>query len=151
MKGKYDITYLDTSCWEGISLDATHYYGKLWNGNEIVQVEKKLTQEEADKLNKKDGVRCYKQDSVTERFEKEEDIIRFSKEVYKRRFPKSKILLLGSPCSIQPRVVLDCPKGFDSAKAMQIYLEAEKLDFYANSKNDAKMDKLMEQWKELFE
>jgi hypothetical protein len=151
MKKKYNVTHLEISSWDGLSFGATHDYGHLWNGNERVQVEKKLTQAEADKLNEKDGTNTYRQDSTTERFEAEEDIIRFSVKVYKHRFPESNMLVLGSPVSYEPKVILDYPVGFDATKALNIFLEAEKLGFYQNPKNDLKMAMLMKEYDSLFE
>ena len=151
MRGKYNVTHLDISTWEGMSFDATHYYGKLYNGDEVVQVERRLSKKDADKLNEKDKCCTYKDGMTTDRFDFEEDIIEFSKKIYKGRFPKSNVLLLGSPVYYEPMVVLDCPSGFNSASALAIYLDAKKLNFYANKKNDIKMNELMQKYDKLFE
>ena len=116
MNDKYDITYLHITTWSGITFMASHYYGKLYHGSDSTfELCKKLTKKQADDLNKRDVIGCiasYSAGDMTQRFDTEDEIIKIAKKEYKKRFPKSNVLVLGNPIGNKIKRVLESPNGF---------------------------------------
>ena len=116
MNDKYDITYLHITTWSGIAFLASHYYGKLYHGDDTpFELCKKLTKKQADELNKRDIIGCiapYHINDMTQRFDTEDEIIRVAKREYKKRFPESNVLVLGNPIGNKIKRILQSPKGF---------------------------------------
>lgn len=153
---KYNITYLEISSWHGISIGATHCYGKLYNTNTQIELTHSLTLKEAMQLNCIDNILLdksiipegpYIKGMQTERFNSEKQLINVAKKQYKLYFPKSEILLLGEHV---PAIVLDYPIKFNIKLARKIYNQAKKLNFYKYPENDNKMDNITQQFKKLY-
>lgn len=114
------IVTLEITCWKGMSIGATHYYGHLkgYIGEEYksVELEYKMTASQAAKLNKKDeqltrsSGGLYSRGSVSTRFDTEEQIIKLALKVYKQHFPGADVLILGHSYIAEPQLILDGPE-----------------------------------------
>ena len=153
---EYLVVYLEISSFLG-SLGATHVYGHLITKQDYKKVElkRKLTEYEAEKLRIKDGSSgiFYHKGAMTERFNTEEEIIKVAKRQYQKIFPTAHILVKGRTSYIEPKLVLHVKKGikgFNKKRANEIYHQAKELDFYSDPKNDLIMDRLNTEYHNLF-
>lgn len=94
-----DIVYLEISSFEGISIGATHYYGKLINNTERIELAKKITKSNIDSF------KCdyYNIGDYTERFLNEEEVIKNAKKNWKKYFPNAIVLIKGFKSILDPQ------------------------------------------------
>jgi hypothetical protein len=104
-----NIVYLEVSSWTGISIGATHYYGKLTCGDKRVDVKYKLDSTKASMLNRKDRVKTYRVGDDTNRFDSEHDVIEKALPIWRSFFPKGILLIKGSPSTASPQPVISGP------------------------------------------
>ena len=111
------IVFLKITSWNGISVGAEHYYGKLTNfkTNESIELTYPLTTQDAEHLNRKlGGGRYYIKGEESERFPSEKAVIGRAKKQFKVLFPKAIILVRGTS-DPNPQEVLVGPKQFKDA------------------------------------
>ncbi len=154
------VVYLDITSFSGVSIGAEHYYGKLvCSGDEYktIELEKKLTSRQAKELNKKDGYgSVFRADSLTGRFDTEQEIISLAIVEYKKHFPEAKILLLGDSASAEAKKVLDAPSKELQEKCNALFNEQKKIGwinrggfFYRTEEGEEKAWDLYKQWNRL--
>ena len=101
---------LEISSWAGMSLGAEHYYGALigYINDEYTKkdIEKPMSEEEAEKLRVKDDWKYYKKGSPTTRFDTKQEIREIALVTWQTIFPNAKALLEGHSSSAEPMKVL---------------------------------------------
>lgn len=140
------IVCLEISNYIG-SIGASHYYGRLRGGDKRVDLEYKLSQAQATKLNKIDGKGyTWKRGSTTSRFESEEDIIQAALAQYKTYFPGALALVLGDYSSAGPKWTIDGPPellGYGN----DLWQEAEDMSWW--DYDPTLMDRICNEWEKL--
>lgn len=119
---KHDLTvHLEISSWQGVSIGAQHYYGKLtgYIDGEYTSVEvmHPMSKEMADELNAKDDWDGYEEGTETIRFDTEEEIRKRALETWREHFPSAIMLFEGSGSYVEPKKCLACPYE----KAMNVF------------------------------
>ena len=113
---KYRIVYLHITTWQGISLGAIHYYGKLHGGGREVKLQHPLTAEQAAQVNKSafaEGMAFgFKVGEMYHGFDDRQEIIRLARSTWREHFPDADVLVVGNPCVAEPQRVLHGPKRF---------------------------------------
>jgi hypothetical protein len=126
------------------SIGAEHYYGKLkryvGGFDDIVEVSMPMTQDDADKLNRKDQCDTYQAGDSTIRFDSEEAVVRRARQVWRKHFPKARVLFLGRSGVMQPQKVLVGPAAYKKA-VNAMWRRMERLDW---RDNEDEMSKLCE-------
>lgn len=112
-----NIVTLEISTWLGLSLGATHYYGKLCGYNDgeykCVELKHPLTPSQATRLNKEEqSHRTWRVGVLYPGFDTEDDVIAFSVECFQEHFPAASVLVIGSATSIEPKRIV-VPARFD--------------------------------------
>jgi len=138
-----NICHLEISTFAGMSIGATHFYGKLSDSGyrHVIRLRRKLGAKDAKEMNIKHSWGGYRQGSMTECFNDKESIIQMAKRTYKKHMPVCDILLLGSSGRIEPKVILDYPSGFDIGMADRLYGEYQRHSVYS-----AESDIIMKKW-----
>lgn len=142
--------YLETSTFRGgMCCDAIHYYGRLsWKNNdgvrEDLEIQKKLSREEAHRLTEHDGYEYkWRAGNTTGRFEKEEEIIELAMKEYKKIFPDCDcILVKGRYNTCEPQEILCGPEEY-AKQVNELYAEAERIGFWDN---DKRMTQIENRW-----
>jgi len=96
------IVHLDVYSFEGISIGATHYYGKLICKDERIELKRKLNKRNISDFKKEN----YLLGHTTNRFNSEKHIINAAKKIWKKLFPSADVLLLGSSSIVDPQKCL---------------------------------------------
>jgi len=152
------IAYLEITTWVGSSVVyGEHYYGKIFFGQDYVDVYTILTRTEAIKLNKAEewsvfpyGIR-YKQGEETSRFTDKKKLIKCATEVFNKKIkPKGfNILLECSKCIIDPCYMIIGPDNIKS-KANKLWKQFEKFNGWECDKvNESKVQKICDEWSKL--
>ncbi len=146
MKTKITPCYLDVSSYVGISIGADHYYGHLKYNDQKIELKHRLTQKEADLLNKKDGnnYNRYKKGALSERFDTEEQVEKIAIKTWKQHFPDANILIKGSDVYIEPQPCIDGLKVIKD-KINRLYKRACKLGWFDNG-NDKIVDEICDEY-----
>lgn len=154
------VCYLEITSLAGMSLGATHYYGKLICGDERIELERVLTSKSAAELSIKDDPHDeykhlfhWRAGQKTTRFDTKESIKRIAKRVMHERFPCATILLVGNSAHIEPMQVLVGPDELKS-EAKRLLREYNKIGwvqkgYFFYSRNEKKMDKISDEWEKL--
>ena len=151
-----EIAFLEITSWQGVSIGAEHYYGKIITHNPYshVELKRKLTAKQAAKLSKKDKW-DYRPGAETDRFDTKEQIIKIAVAQYKSIMPSARMLVLGSSSSVEPKQVLDANKSI-MEKCNKIYAEFEKIPWinrggfwYRNLGDEEKIEELTTKWKKI--
>jgi hypothetical protein len=104
--------FLQISSWRGISIGATHFYGKIVSGDikvPSVEIFRCLTSEEAKIINNahKAYKYGYEEGDLYPGFDDRESLIEQAKLIWKESFPNQKRLLLGDSCYCEPMLIID--------------------------------------------
>jgi len=127
------IVYLDITSWQGMSIGATHYYGKLrgYIGKEYktVELEYTMTARDAARLNKIDrdpgfGDYFWAKGEKSSRFETEEKIEAVAIATYKAHYPDAIFLAVGDSGTGEPRRCIDGPDPI-KAQMNELYARYE--------------------------
>jgi hypothetical protein len=142
--------FLEITSFIGISLGASHYYGKIVGDVDDkyakVDLKRTLTTAGAAELTERHGDDyTYRAGQSVEGFDTKEEIIALAKATYKDHFPGAKVLVLGRYVYGGPHPVLDGPDGLAEAVAELIVL-AEKIGWWENPHNDAAMKTISRQY-----
>lgn len=144
---KISLAYLEISSYTGISIGATHFYGKLifYNGDkrEDHELRRELSASEARLLNKIDDFASYRPGQSTERFDSREDVIAQAVTEYKTIFPTATALICGSSSTLDPQRVLDGPAEL-MKKLNSLHRQAERIDYW--ERNPSKMQEICDKW-----
>lgn len=101
------IVYLEITSFRGMSIGATHYYGKLVCPNaNSVELCYQLTKAEVDELNARDRTMCYREGELSIRFSTRSDIINLVLVDWKKHYPSAQLLVLGRASIVEPQQVL---------------------------------------------
>lgn len=134
---------LEISCWKGISLGATHYYGSLvgYNNEEYCRydIEKVMTQADAKRLSKKDSFK-YREGNKTTRFETKEEIRQLALAQWKQLFPNGTVLLEGRSAYADPQKCLAATNQGLFEQLNALWKEYEKIPQV--KQNYSKIDEL---------
>ena len=145
---KYCV-YLEITTWQGLSIGAEHYYGKLcgYNKGEHISVELKkvMTREDARILNKKDSAHCWEEGETTDRFDTEEGIKKIARKEWKKHFPQAKIVVEGREGVIEPQPIFVGPSDY-KRKINAWAKKAEEINYWDNEKV---MEALCSKWERL--
>jgi hypothetical protein len=146
--GKF--VFIEITSWQGISLGATHYYGKLKgydDNNEVlfIDIEKPLGEKEAKKLSKKDDF-TYREGTLTARFDSKQEVIDIAIEKWKTYFPNAEFLIQGEWAIADPQNCLIAPNGLKE-KINKLYLESEEIGGY--EKSPKRMDEIFREYQNL--
>ncbi len=126
---KLKVVYLDISSWRGISIGASHWYGKLVCGKERIELYRVLTAVGAREMNRRWGRETFEKDDTCKSFESERDIINLARATFKKHFKGASVLILGSPVYADPQKVLIGPRDFKQ-KVNAWYRRAKKIGGY---------------------
>ena len=143
------VVYLEITSWCGRAVGAVHYYGRLRGDcKDKIELEKKLTKREAASQNNKwhGHFGNFKAGELTSGFPNEEQIKTVAKKVWKKHFPKAKILIEGSSSTAEPQTVLDGPRSIKE-KINRLAAQAKKIDYW--DKDEEQMEKLCSKWGKL--
>ncbi len=151
------IAHLNITSWEGISIGAEHYYGKLtwpesdWSGYELQHI---LTSREAAYLNKKVGAMgmsvAYKAGEEHPGFGSEAAVRKAALEKYKEQCPDADFLIVGDPAHAEPHLVIAGDEQIMVA-ANKLYKEFEAMNGFAEPENYGKASALSKRWSDCFE
>lgn len=116
------VVHLEVSSYIGISLGATHFYGKLVREDgqgqlETVYLMRKLTARDATEMNKSDPDRTWRAGQSYDGYNTTQDIIDQALAEYKQYFPGATVLLLGKYVFYTPKIVLDGPESLKKEAA----------------------------------
>lgn len=150
------IVFLIVSSFVGMSPGAVHYYGRLEHlqDGEDFDVIHKLTQIEADRLNKKwfskdmSLFAGYQKGEDSSRFVSSEAVIVAAKEQFKIYFPKAAVLILGTATVCAPFEVLVGPKEFKE-KMTKLAKRYDKLNWDRVADRE-EIDEILDSWQELW-
>ena len=138
------IITLDVTSAIGLSLGASHYYGKLSDGEVRVELMRVLTAAGARKLNilHRAGNTYHAGDEVTN-WDSEEGLIAFAKRTWRDHYPCGVLLILGDGAGPHPILV-----GPDDvvAKGAALLRKAAAIGYWDERKNWPKMDAICKQW-----
>ncbi len=122
-----ECVFLEVDTWSGLSIGATHYYGRLkTKSNDRVDVERVLSVEEAARLTKDElpDAPAYEEGFESIRFYSEEDVVVAAKNSWKKHFPDYIVLLEGSSSCLDPMRIIDVqPAGLDYEELNRICQE----------------------------
>lgn len=145
------IVFLKITSWNGISIGAEHYYGRLtdFKTNKSIELTYPLTKEDAKYLNRKvtDEVGMYEEGEESERFSNEEAVISRAKKRFKILFPKAIILIRGT-CDPNPQEVLVGPKQFKNV-INALWQRYELLD-WDREEDREELEEIEEEWQGLW-
>lgn len=136
------VVYLEISSWEGMSLGAVHYYGKLHHDGKEIRLKKFLSAADAEYLSKKDNWR-WKEGDSTERFRSKRELVGLALEVWRKRFSGAVILVEGNHCYAEPQTVLDGPADVKNA-INKLARKAESVGYW-DGDADA-MESICDEW-----
>jgi len=143
---------LEISSWQGMSLGAEHYYGKLVgekDDNYIkYELEKIMSKKDAERLSKKDDWK-YKEGRGTSRFENEDEIREIAIKEWQKIFPNACALLEGRSISAEPMKCLKVKNENLKEKLNKIWEENEVISHI--SRNYNKIDILCDKYWKLLE
>ena len=133
-----NVIFIRVCTFVGTGVGAVHYYGILKQlcGGRSADVTHKLTQIEADRLNKKWLTKDMRE-SLSAGYQKGEESSRFfsraavivaAKREFKKDFPKATVLVLGRSAVAGPQEILVGPKKFKDAVNV-LAKEYNKLDW----------------------
>lgn len=157
---KMRTVVLDVTSFRGISFSAEHFYGRLksdsdWGpGYSGIEVVRRLTREEADDLNEKDGqlelgYGRYEEGDESGRFLTKEDLITAARLLREEEFPEAELLVLGDVGVCGPQRVLWCADEEKGASLKELYEEAKALGFWDHKEHWPKMRSVEERWDRL--
>lgn len=138
---KENIVNLEISSFVGLSVGASHYYGKLCFNEERVDLERRLNKRNIGDFAKEK----YALGGTTARFNSEEHVIQTAKRAWKKIFPNAVILLVGSSAVLDPQKCIDGPPDLKK-KINDYYRRAEKVGGYEG--NDKEMTKISNEYME---
>ena len=155
-----NIVFLAVSTFVGSGVGAKHYYGVLEHpqGGDSVGVTYKLTQIEADRLNKgwltkemRTSDAGYQKGEQSERFPSRMKVIAVAKKQFKVYFPKATVLVLGNAGVVEPQEILIGPKEFkDKINVLaKRYDKSFRLDWDDIVDRPA-IEKIEEEWQKLW-
>jgi len=148
------LIHLQIDNWTGMSLGASHYYGKLYypewydNGGPI-EVYCTLTRDQAADLNRIDRADVWEAGDTTIRWKTRTALIAAALKICDERWPGA-IVLEGSSSQLGPQKVIRAPNAI-SSKLSELYKRADELGYYNRRRNWAEMDDISEQWDKLLE
>lgn len=153
-----NVIFVKVDTFVGTGVGAVHYYGILRQlcGGRSVDVTHKLTQIEADRLNKKwltkdmrESLSAgYQKGECSSRFFSREAAINAAKKQFKKCFPKAAVLVLGSSGVVEPQRILVGPKEFKD-KINKLVKKYDKLDW--DIRTDRKeIEELEKKWEKLW-
>jgi len=151
---KSEIVFLKINCWEGVSVGAEHWYGVLRSYDERhnridTELQRKMTAQDVVHLNKKRGMGhdCgYKVGEFTTCFYTRRSVIEKAKRVFRRHFPRAKVLMLGDAGTAQQQPVIVGPKDFKEP-INKLVKEAEKINWWDN---EEEMQILWDKWQKIW-
>lgn len=152
-----NIIFVKVDTFAGASVGAAHYYGSLKQliGGRSAEVTHKLTQIEADRLNKcwltKDmraSSAGYKKGECSSRFFSREVVIVAAKKQFKKCFSKATVLVLGSTGFAEPQEILVGPKEFKD-KVNKLAKKYDKLNWDIEIDRPA-IEKIEERWQKMW-
>ena len=149
-----EIVHLEINTWAGTAIGAVHYYGELIGYSPYlnVKVQTRLTKKRADKLNnnyhlKHPGAEhweIFEPGDMSDKYDTPSQVKRVALRMYKRHFPKAKILLLGNPAYHEVKLVLDGPRSFKEVSRLA-YKQCELLGWYDHGREDD-VDAIYDKW-----
>ena len=130
---KDKIVELEITSWQGVSLGAEHYYGKLrgyFDDDFVsVEVEAKMTQRQAVALGKKDDWHHYKAGSMTSRFDTKEEVETTAILTFKDKFPNASVLLKGHWAAHEPKKCLSADDLELMDNLNKVFIEYDKIKY----------------------
>lgn len=151
--------FLEVSSWQGVSIGAEHYYGKLvrYSPYHTVELEYRLTEKQAAEFSKKDDWK-YKAGDKCSRFDTVDEVVKLGIAQYKDFFPDAKILFTGeSSTSAEPSKMIDGDPDLMKL-ANEIWQKYEAIPwerrgaFYDRSPENRKIvNRLTDEWNALFD
>lgn len=145
--GEVNAVYLEITTWQGISLGATHYYGKLVYGAECIELTHSLTATQAAKLGRLHDW-TYREGDRSPHFDMKEEIIELALSTYKEHFPDAYLLVLGKPCYAEPQPILDGPSNI-KARINQLCERIEAIGGW--EQNYREMGRICDEWETIIE
>jgi hypothetical protein len=154
------VVYCKISSWVGRVQSAEHYYvdlscGRYSDSDRVDRVVRhNLTQSEADRLNRRDGISRKELDIQTAWEAGEEVGYFFSREravrgaiaAYKELSPDAILLVEGNISTYEPQLILDGPP--EARKALnELYERAEANDWWEG--DEEAMQAIMDDWREI--
>jgi len=135
------IAYLEINSWVGISFNAEHIYGKLHIDGETIELERKISKEEADILNRKDAASLgesffnLKEGDYTIRYNDESELV---KDAIKNAIERDvDVLIEGCPVYVEPQKVL-YSKTFSMFDANEIFNKFDRLSWDKENEEEEK-------------
>ena len=156
MKDDNNIAYLDIRTWVGTSAWNAVHYGKITCGDEVFELERVMSKEDAEELNAGEQYSDpifqfeYSEGEKTIRFMSEKSLIESAINQYKLMFPYAEFLVLGQSyiAEAQPIIAGDMTRP-EVQRINQIFEEQELINGW-DGKQRKKMQTLNDEWKELF-
>lgn len=135
-----NVAYVNISSYSGISIGATHYYGKLEYNDQFEELNYEMTKDQAQKFCAKDpsDLFTYREGETTTRFDTRDSVIAVALGRIKE-YPDIEILLEGGKQSASVQEVVWAKDKVVMDKINKLYEEADALDYYSG-KDDARME-----------
>ncbi len=143
------IVYLSISSWQGISIGATHHYGKLHFNYDVedVVLKRTLSKKSAEELTKIHSRMSmpieYEEGEETNSWNGVQSIVEHAKTVYKKHFPEADVLVIGDHCDCEPKEWVDGGEHETKTQMNNFFHLLSKLDRDGMDRSDNHKD-----WKE---
>ncbi len=106
-----NIVYLAISSWQGISIGATHYYGRVHFNHDVedVHLTRTLTDDSAKELSKLHGSIGvgYREGDETRSWNGVQSIVEHAQSMYRKHFSEADVLVIGDYCNCEPKEWVD--------------------------------------------
>ena len=117
------LVTLEVSTWQGLSLGATHYYGRLLgyvDGEyKCVELKHPLTPSQAAGLNKEEtSHRTWRAGTLYPGFPTRDDVIAFASECFQQHFPAATALVVGSFAASEPKLIVVPAMLYEQSSAL---------------------------------
>lgn len=140
------IVYAHIKTYRGISIGATHWMGRLKAEDcEAIELTRKLTAQEAERLNEKDGWAMYKAGDETNRFLSQVGVRTEAIRVFGQSFPLAVLLIEGNNWCMDPQHVLIGPPEIQE-KLNALVEQAQMIGFWDYVERESTMQEIAGKW-----
>jgi hypothetical protein len=147
------VVYAHVYTWQGMSIGATHWMGKLQaRGCDSVVLTRQMTAEEAEALSKKDGFTTgfYAAGKETERFLSSNSVYHEARRRWLEHFPLAVLLIAGRASNADPqRILLGPPGAMERLNALTD--RSETIGYWDHREHEAEMQAIAAEWDDIMD
>lgn len=140
------IVYAHIKTYQGLSLGASHWFGKLkTDGCETIELTRVITAQEAETLNKKSKGETYDAGEMTNKWSSRVSVRVEAIRVYGQSFPLAVLLIEGRIACRDPQHVLIGPPGVQE-KLNALVEQAQMIGFWDYTRHENTMQRIADEW-----